>query len=623
MAEPWFFEVLPCRPVPYPDECLSGYVLRLAEANGFLQLWDLATDLFPRWSHPDQVTRLRWEYPVEDWRRLLQRIQLPASVAQGMTLVPLVAKFRPSPDLARSSYLSPGQLLRGVLKPDLQVCPLCLQAAPYLRLSWRLASLTICPEHRCLLQTQCQSCNTVLTIASPILRHLRCAGCGTDLRTLPVVPVPAPVLAAQQARQTGLRYLLDPERRLVPELPPGSPKLPAAVGLKFRYLRLQAERSVADMARRMGIFDGTLSALELGQSTPLTYSLAYLDQFELSWSEFAALRVPPGFLEELSAPRYLALRRCPRAGCPNHRRPQLPPRVTLLADLPDRRIARFRCHACGHTFTRSYDGQRVTKPRKPVIRPGDPPTVPKPPREITRLKAMGLRGEDNRQIAHTLGWGEKTVRMYWIALGLEDRVHQAQARRRTRERQQRQAARRSQVEAALRTMRQQNQEITLSRVGVAAGHGPNFLNSYPDLARRVKAVAGPHNARVRQQRYVAVRACLTEAIAQMQQSDTFVKVEALVHPTGLTYTQLQGSYPDLFELARQAARSHREAVRVARCQARQAAINAAAARLVARGSRLTYRTIVTEAKLSPPTAQGDPTLRDLLYQWVGDFAPHD
>src|SRR5258708_24922825 len=195
MAEPWFFDVLPCRPVPYPDECLSGYVLRLAEANGFLLLWDLATDLFPRWSHPDQVTRLRWEYPVEDWRRLLQRTQLPASAAQAMTLAPLVAKFRPPPDLARSSYLSPSQLLRGVLKPDLQTCPLCLQAAPYLRLRWRLASLTTCPDHRCLLQTHCTACDAVLSVASPILRHLRCAGCGTDLRTLPVLPPSAPVLA--------------------------------------------------------------------------------------------------------------------------------------------------------------------------------------------------------------------------------------------------------------------------------------------------------------------------------------------------------------------------------------------------------------------------------------------
>ena len=33
MSEPWFFEVLPYRPSPYSDECLSGYLLRLAEVN--------------------------------------------------------------------------------------------------------------------------------------------------------------------------------------------------------------------------------------------------------------------------------------------------------------------------------------------------------------------------------------------------------------------------------------------------------------------------------------------------------------------------------------------------------------------------------------------------------------
>ncbi len=46
MAEPWFFDVLPYRPAPYPGECLSGYLLRLAEVNGFI-FWDLAADLFP------------------------------------------------------------------------------------------------------------------------------------------------------------------------------------------------------------------------------------------------------------------------------------------------------------------------------------------------------------------------------------------------------------------------------------------------------------------------------------------------------------------------------------------------------------------------------------------------
>lgn len=622
MPEPWFFEALPYRPAPYPDECLSSYLLRLAEANGFAQFWDLAIDLFPFWTYPGQVAGLRWEYPVKDERRLVQRTQLSVSALHALTLAPLVEKFRPLLDRTRSRYGSPGLALHRVAQPNWQVCPSCLQAEPYLRLIWRLVGVSACLEHGCLLQTRCPGCGNALSITGLAQHHLRCAACGTDWRTVPVAPAPAALLAAQQPRQTGLRYLLDPERRLAPALPPGSPELPAAVGLKFRYLRLEDKRSVAQMARHMGTEEGRLAQLERGAGAPLALYPVYLEHFKLSWSEFAGLHVPAEFVETLATPRHLPLRLCPTAGCPNHG-PQPTLRVTLLRDLPEEQIARFRCLACGRRFTRGYDGTLRTKPRQPVIQPGDPPSVPKSPREIARLKRLGLQGEPNRQIARALGWGEQTVHMYWIALGLEERVHRAQAHRRGREQRQRQAERRSQLETALRTLRQQGNEITLAGVGRAAGHGPQYFNGYPALAQRVKAVAGPHNRRLRQQRYAAIRASLTEAIAQMQQSHTLVKVEMLVRPTGLSYDGLRRAYPELYAVARAAARAHRVAWRAARRQSRREAINAAAARLVARGSRLTYGTILKEARLSRYTAQCDPTLRELLQQWAGGFAPHD
>ena len=76
MPEPWFFEVLSYRPSPYPGECMSGYLLRLAAVNGFLSFWDFATDLFPAFTHTGQAGLLRWEYPVEDWGRIPVRTQL-------------------------------------------------------------------------------------------------------------------------------------------------------------------------------------------------------------------------------------------------------------------------------------------------------------------------------------------------------------------------------------------------------------------------------------------------------------------------------------------------------------------------------------------------------------------
>ena len=65
MAETWFFKVLVQRPQPFPNECMSGYLLRLAQVNGFAIFWDLASDLFPTRKAPQQIGLLRWEYPLE------------------------------------------------------------------------------------------------------------------------------------------------------------------------------------------------------------------------------------------------------------------------------------------------------------------------------------------------------------------------------------------------------------------------------------------------------------------------------------------------------------------------------------------------------------------------------
>lgn len=56
MSKDWFFESLPLRPGPYAGECLSGYLLRLADLNGYAILWDLVGDLFPTWDAPNRLT---------------------------------------------------------------------------------------------------------------------------------------------------------------------------------------------------------------------------------------------------------------------------------------------------------------------------------------------------------------------------------------------------------------------------------------------------------------------------------------------------------------------------------------------------------------------------------------
>jgi hypothetical protein len=178
-----------------------------------------------------------------------------------------IEKFRTPPDLSRSIYLSPGYFLKGVVNPDLRVCPLCLQEQSYIRLTWRLAPISTCTEHGCMLQERCATCDTLLIAAGQTSQHLRCSTCRADLRALPVAAAPAELLKVQRGQLPSLRYLLDPAVVLA-KIVDGGGSPAQAIGLKFRYLRSQTGLSVKAMAQRIGLADETLTGLELGQQVP-------------------------------------------------------------------------------------------------------------------------------------------------------------------------------------------------------------------------------------------------------------------------------------------------------------------------------------------------------------------
>jgi hypothetical protein len=85
----------------------------------------------------------------------------------------------------------------------------------------------------------------------------------------------------------------------------------------------------------------------------------------------------------------------------------------------------------------------------PRLCAGEPHILMKSQGEIASLIEMGMRGECNQKIALSLGWGVCTVRIYWIALGMEKQIHQAQVKKRTREKLERYAALRVQIQVTL------------------------------------------------------------------------------------------------------------------------------------------------------------------------------
>lgn len=621
MPEDWFFESLPLHPAPYPGECLSGYLLRLADLNGYAIFWDMVGDLFPTWETPQQINKLIWEYPFKDWGRIPLRTGLMPAELTRLTVAAWVGKFRILPDLNRSIYMSPGHFLKRLVNPVLRVCALCLQAQPYLRLIWRLLPVTVCLTHGCLLQERCSTCGTTLTSVSQIQRHLCCPTCGANFRSMSMTMASQNILKVQSRRQDDFCFLLDPATAITKAGADVGYDPAYALGLKFRYLHSQAGISAKSMAQKANLAVDALTSIEHGALVPLRHYLSYLEALQVSWKELAVLEVPDEFVQAMQTPRHIHLRLCPNPKCSNHHPPP-GTSVQLLRDMPEQRIARFHCTTCGRRFTISYDGNLRIKARHPRLRAGEPHILMKSQDEITSLIEMGMRGDCNQKIAYSLGWGVCTVRVYWIALGLEEQVHRAQSNKRSQEKLERYMTLRSKIQATLDSLLAQNREITLQQVSQALGKKGDYWHMCCEETDFVHELIQQHNVRVRQQRDEAVFTQIARGVESLQNSSRIVKVEEIAKQAGISYKQLRDHYPELRLKVHEAIQEHRTRLKEIQIENQIKQIDVAATRLIAQGCRLNYRIILETAGLSPYADKSTP-IRDALMRWVSNFAPRD
>jgi len=620
MAEPWYFEVLPYRPAPYADECLSGYLARLAVANGMLDLWQLAGDLFPLWRVTRQLSLVRWEYPLDAWGLLPLRAQLSPATLNQLTVLAWVQKVRDAPTFTHPFRAGPGQLLTGIVRMRDRICPRCFAETPYLRLRWRFTTVDVCLVHGCWLQETCVGCGGSLQIFSRGGLRSCCPHCGADWRTLPVEPPPAAVLEAQQHQQAGLQFLLDPHTTLVDGLPDddvATEGVAHGVGVKFRYLRTTAGETIVALAKRLGVAAATVGALERGERVPLALYGRYLDAVGQTWPEVAALELDAAMVEQLTAPPHMHLRQCPHPQCSAS---QLPPglHITMLRDMPERQVVRLRCSSCGRRFTRSYEGHTTARPPRPRTGLPDLARSLKTADELERLIAWGREGRPNRWIAQQLGWGQKTVRTYWLVLGMEAEVHQAQAAYRRRRQEQRQEGLRAALAPVLNRLVSGDEEVALRDVARELGYTSDYLHAYPDLVAEVQTQLAQHNAGVRERRAARWASRIQDYCRTLAQCSEQVTLEEALAQLAISSKVLRERYPDLAVLLQSTVRSRQQQQRDACRAAQLAQIDAAAGRLHARGVRLNQRAILSEAGLSLHSG-ATLILHQRLQQWVGDF----
>jgi len=620
MGEPWYFEVLPYRPAPYADECLSGYLARLAVANSIPDLWQLAGDLFPRWRVTRQLSLVRWAYPLDAWGLLPLRAQLSPATLKRLTVLAWVQKFRDPPVFTHPFRAGPGQTLNGIIRLGDCICPRCFADTPYLRLNWRLSAVEVCLAHGCWLAAACPGCGQPLAVFRRRGLRVCCPGCGTDWRTLPARAAPAAVLVAQHQQQAGLQFLLDPSTSLVDGLPPQAVAdggTARGVGMKVRWLRTAAGESAATLANRLGLATTTVNAVERGEHVPLVRYGRYGEAVSQTWPEVAALTLTDAMVEQFTTLAHMSLRQCPNPQCPASR---LSPgvHIKLLRDLPERRVVRFRCSSCGRSFTRSYDGHTTAKtPRSRDDLP-DLARSQKTADELEQLMTWGREGRPNRWSAPQLGWGQKTVRTYWLVLGLEAEVQRAQAAWRRRRQEQRQQELQAALEPLLRHRLSGEQEVALRAVARALGYNGDYLHSDPELAADVQTQLAQHNADVRARQDAAWATRVADYCQTLADAEDPVMLKAALAQLGISWKVLRERYPDLALLLQTTVRSRQQQQRAARLAAQLAQIDAAADRRPARGVRLSQRAILMEAGLSLHSGV-NPILRQRLQHWVGDF----
>lgn len=207
----------PAHPKPLPEELLTSWFVRVAEANE-IKLQTLSWMLFGYGNSPwhRDVDR---QPPPRFLDIVCARTGLSREDANRATLGTYLGRLYPRPrgsGMLRwvSPIVSAGASRHGF---GVQFCPECLakDVVPYYRKQWRLALSTYCPDHDCFLYDACPACGAPIAF----FRHdfgremsrtkgiACCWKCNFDFRMAERVTVAFPTEEAREIFRSMLRPL--------------------------------------------------------------------------------------------------------------------------------------------------------------------------------------------------------------------------------------------------------------------------------------------------------------------------------------------------------------------------------------------------------------------------------
>lgn len=176
----WKRHGLPVRPRPHPGEWAYGYLVRVAEANGYESPRALWRGLGPRRTGSISSVRYALRLSLAEWRFLSGPWPRFCRVEQVL-----------AEGLAPSDYCH----------DHLRWCPHCLAEQRFLQARWVIKLCVVCPEHKCYLRDTCTVCHQYQRPERAMLD--RCL-CGASLICIPPERIAEDELRLQLAFQGAL-----------------------------------------------------------------------------------------------------------------------------------------------------------------------------------------------------------------------------------------------------------------------------------------------------------------------------------------------------------------------------------------------------------------------------------
>lgn len=292
------------RPVPFPEESLSSYILRVSNRN-FCRFNDIYNQLNSYYKNVERDTLYTNAFQADIQPNRVLNITLLTKILNisqqkisGLSYINLIKKFYESEDSIDSwgKYF----LTRSLYSINRRFCPTCIKEKGYYNLLWQVRDITICDIHHIKLIDECNVCFVKQPYMDQNFTIKRCKNdCNYLYDNEGIKNDDKQILTDQLFIYEQWRYLLEENTEVVKEIE-GYNKMQS---LAFTLLYISQRDN--NLFKRTNNFIFSNSAINrfrsiaLGDSQgtiPLIHFFTVIKKLNISIYEFSKIEVPPKFI---------------------------------------------------------------------------------------------------------------------------------------------------------------------------------------------------------------------------------------------------------------------------------------------------------------------------------------